>query len=271
MMNSVKSRGLCLALLAFSLQFCLAQAPSGPLNFTFNTASTAVYDLSGGYDLSADLQGVGGTTTPISIGGLFLTHYPSGRLAGVGQIIVYIGSDPVTANYNLSGHVSGGGNQPVRVVFSVRMSGNGQVAGVQTGYSLAVHYNLEVNSASRSMLGTARGRLSLSRLSGGSIRSDNISIPLAEGVDGSWSAQMNILPGSSLNGTANIVLSDGRILPMHLGGNFSSATGLSHIHLLGYNNGQYDARGSNLHMSFLTGAVQLNTLTGRILGQKVIQ
>ena len=271
MMNSVKSRWLSLPLLVLSLQYGLAQAPSGPVNFSFNSASTAVYDLSGIYELDQNIIGTGGTPTPLAITGMPLTHSHSGLLQGSGWIIVTIGDSAVGAFYNASGHVSGGAGNPTRVHLTVRLHGKDVVAGILTGFSMSVSYDLEVDPASMSLLGSARGHASFSKLSGGPITSDSMAVPLPAGVDGTWSAQLEVVALGSLMGTGNIVLSNGRTLPVRLSGSFSGRTGLSKVHLSGYRSGDNDGRSTSLRMNFFTDAPQPAFLSGTMLGQKVIQ
>lgn len=272
MMNSVKSRWLSLPLVVLSFQYGLAQAPSGPVNFAFNTASTAVYDLSSTYTFSQDITGAGGTPVPLTIIDMPLTHSASGLLQGSGFIVVTIGSDSaVAARYKAAGRVSGGGNHPTHVLLNVRLSGNDVVTGVQTRFSIDVHYDLEVDAETLSLIGSARGHASFSNLSGGSINSDNLSVPLPPGVDGTWSAQLDVVSLTSLAGSGNVVLSNGRTLPVRLAGSFSGVTGLSRIHVWGIKTGDNDGRPTNLRMLFATDAAQPDSLNGTILGQKVMQ
>jgi hypothetical protein len=271
MMNSVKSCWLALPLLVLSLQSGLAQAPSGIVNFSFNSSSTAVYDLSGIYELDQDIIGSGGTATPLAITGMPLTHTHSGHLQGSGWITVTIGDSAVAAFYNASGRVSGGAGNPARVHLTVRLHGKDTVAGILTGFSISVSYDLEVDPATMSLLGSARGHASFTKFPGGSVTSDSMAVPLPAGVDGTWSAQLDVVPLGHLVGTGEIVLSNGRILPVRLSGSFSGTTGLSKVHLSGYRSGDNDGRSTSLRMNFFTDAPQPDFLSGTMLGQKVIQ
>jgi hypothetical protein len=250
----------------------VAQAPSGPVNFAFASASTAVYDLSGTYNIDQDIQGAGDTPVPLSLQGLVITHDAAGRLRGSGLIVVTIGSDSAMAAFcAASGQVSGGGNTPTKVTLSVHLTGNDVVSGRTTPFNISLRYDFTVDPAAGALVGSARGSASFSLLSAGRINSDNVSVPLPPGVDGSWSAQLSITPLRKLAGAGAVVLSNGRTVPVNATGAFSANSGESSMRLSGALSGFNDGRGTLLKMTFLTDAVQPDTLSGKILGQKVIQ
>ncbi len=221
-----------------------------------------MYDLSGTYRLDQDIIGAGGTPVPLSLIDLPLTQDRNGRLQGTGMITAIINDTSfVGAAFTASGRVSGGGDRPTRVRLTVRLRG--------TGFNMSVRYDFEVDSASMSLVGTAKGNVSYTKLSG-KINSD-IAVPLPPGVDGLWSVQMDVVPLSRLGGSGNIVLSNGRVLPMKLAGSFSQTTRLSKVQLSGIRVGDNDGRGNSVKLNFFTGAAQPDLVKGTILGQKVLQ
>lgn len=272
MTSSAKLRWLALPLLILSSYCCRAQAPSGPLNLPFASASTAVYDLTGVYHIDQEIVGAGDTPIPLSVLDLALTHDSRGTLRGSGLIVVGVGSDStVAAFYSASGRVRGGGSTPTKVTLSLHLRGNDLVSGRQTAFNISIRYNLQVDAASGALVGTARGNASFPGLSSGRINSDNVSILLPPGVDGSWSAQFSVTPLRRLSGAGAVVLSNGRTLPVKVTGAYSASKAASSLRFTGTQQGFNDGRGTLLKMTLFTDAVQPELLSGRILGQKVAQ
>lgn len=282
MINSVQHRWFLLPLLVLSLHQGWAQAPSGPVSFSFNSQNTAVYDLSNpaGYNLTQTLIGVGGTPITLSIFGMPVTHNSGGRLVGSGECQVALGDDQaVAAHYTVSGHVSGGGNRATRVQFTVRLTGNDVVTGVQTPFNISISYNLQVQvdeeAQTFAMVGTARGAASFTKLGGARIRSDDMFVPLPANVFGNWTAQFEVATLGHLSGSGNLVLSNGRTLPVKLSGGFASGSQLTRLHSTGTTHQDFggpflDGRGSSVQMNFFINAEQPALMHGTILGQKVL-
>ena len=272
MTSSAKLRWLALPLLVLASYCCQAQAPSGPVNLAFASASTAVYDLSGVYRIDQDIVGAGDTPIPLSVIDLALTHDSRGALRGSGLIVVGIGSDSaVAAFYSATGQVHGGGIAPTKVTLFLHLWGNDLLSGRQTTFNISIRYDLQVDAASGALVGTARGNAAFSALSGGRINSDNVSTLLPPGVDGSWSAQFSVTPLRRLSGAGTVVLSNGRTLPVNLSGAYSTRAATSSLRFSGKQVGFQDGRGTLMNMTLSTDAVQPDLLSGRILGQKVVQ
>ncbi len=226
--------------------------------------------MSGGFQVSDQIIGAGGQPIPISFS-VNLTHSSSGGLHGSGTAIVQIGeSDFLAAFCHANGRVSGGGANPVRVFLVVHLSGEGQIAStVDTRFSISVAYNLTFNPEQGDLEGSSSGHATFSNLGGGRIRTiDNISVGLPGGGDGSWEANMNIVPFKRLVGSAQIVLSGGRTVNGVLLGHFNAGSGLSVIHF-GGTNGDH---GSSAVFSTSTSdaGTDVETVHGRILGQRVL-
>lgn len=267
MTNVTRSRSCFIALLAFSCNFCFAQ-PSGSLSFDFDS-STPLIDMTGGFQVSDQILGAGGQPIPISFG-VDLTHSSSGALRGGGTAIVQIGdSDFLAARCRANGRVSGGGPNPIRVFLSVHLTGEGQIATLDTRFSISVAYNLTFNPESGALEGSSRGSAAFSSLGNGRIRSiDSISVGLPGGGDGSWEANMNIIPFNRLIGGAQIVLSGGRTVNAQLAGHFNAGSGISVVRLTGTN----VDRGSSATFSLSTddAGTSVETVRGKILGQRIL-
>jgi hypothetical protein len=254
------------AVVLFSFNLCLGQAPSGTFTLNFNPATTPLIDLAGTFQTSQSIVGAGGAQIPFAFG-VDLTNDASGRLRGAGTAIVQVGDDFVAAAYTANGTVTGGGIRPVQVSLSVRLSGEDIVGGQETKFSVSVRYKLTLNTEAGNLQGTARGSAKFEKLGSGQIRENFITVPLPPGVDGSWSASLTVIPLTKLGGTGTISLPNGRMLQGILSGSFSPFTGVSKIRLVGVN----ESKGINVTFTTTSteGGVQLETVRGRILGQTV--
>jgi len=272
----MKSRLLILALLSVSLRFCSAQAPSGAVNFSFGT-DTPVFDLTGSYGFTQQLNGTGGTPTDLSFG-IALVNDTRGGLTGSGSALVSIGDGsfaPFGANYIARGRVSGGGAKATRVTLTVHLFGSDTVSGVpNVAISGMITYDLTVDPVALALNGTGRGQISLGKLGSSHISSDVGPIPLPQGVDGTWVVQMTIVPLNRLAGSGTIIVGNvvdqnvgtvGRSLPEGLTGTFSASANLAKVKLTGSNN----SRGTSLNLTF-TPDGGIDSANGTILGQKVL-
>jgi hypothetical protein len=266
MTNPTGNRLWFILFFAVSCNFCFAQ-PSGQFTLDFDN-STPLIDMSGDFSVSDQILGAGDQPVPLNFT-VGINHRSNGALrASSTTAILRIGNDFVPAFYHANGRVSGGGNNQVRVFLALKFRGQGTVAGVVTTFNISVAYNLLFNQESGALEGASRGSAKLSRVGGGRIHSDEISVGLPGGGDGSWSIIMNVVPFKHLSGTAQVVLSGGRQLNGNLGGHFFEGSGFS---LLRFTGTTVD-RGSTATFSFITTDedTELETVRGRILGQRVL-
>src|SRR4051794_19317945 len=163
MSNLTGSRLCFIALLTFSCNFCFAQ-PSGEFSIDFDN-STPLIDMTGSFSVNDQIIGAGDQPIPLSFG-VAITHSSSGSLRGIGSAIVQIGDGFVAANYRASGRVSGGGNNPVRVFLSVHLSGEDNLAGVETRFAISVAYNLTFNPEEGDLEGSSSGNATLNQAKG---------------------------------------------------------------------------------------------------------
>src|SRR6266705_7014631 len=99
MICSAKSR-FCFVILLSSLYLCGAQAPSGLIGFSFDSATSRVYDLTGSLSIEQPMIGAGNQETPIAFS-VDVTEDAKGRLSGTGMTILNVGNDFVAANYTV--------------------------------------------------------------------------------------------------------------------------------------------------------------------------
>jgi hypothetical protein len=268
MSNTIKSRFFFVAVLLSFVSFCIADAPSGIVSFSFDNTQAPVWDLSGGLQIEQQMLGAGDVEVPV-VYSVEITHDAKGKLSGSGFTILNVGTSFVAAEYNVTGKTSGGGSKANRAVFTVRLSGDDVIAGVQTKFNMTIRYDLEADAGALSLVGTARGNAKFSELSSGRIESD-VTLALAPGMDGSWTVNMDIVPLKKLGGSASIILSNGRVLPAQLSGSYSSSSGVSKVKLTGVNEG----KGTSVNLKFFNSeeeGIALDSMNGKILGQGVQQ
>ena len=266
MSNLTRNRLWFIPVLALSCNFCYPQ-PSGQFSLDFDN-STPLIDMNGQFSVSDQI--IGAADQPIALNfGVDITHAANGVLHGNGTALVQIGdADFVAAFPRASGRVSGGGGNPVRVFLTVNLRGQGRVAERDTIFNITVAYHLTFNPETGALEGASRGRATFSQLGGGRISSDAISVGLPGGGDGSWSVAMNVIPFKTLSGSAQITLSSGRSVNGALAGRFFEGSEISVLKFTGTN----VDRGSATTFSFsvVEGGDQLETVQGKILGQRVI-
>jgi hypothetical protein len=252
-------------LLFLPLQLLLGQAPSGIVTFSFDNA-TPVWDLSGGLTFNQSLIGAGGQETPISFS-LDLAQDARGKLTSPNSVtLVQVGNDSIAAHYTVVGSVHGGGGRPARASITVVMDGEDFVAGVSTRFKINVHFTLEASTEELAFVGRASGNAVFKGLSSARIKSD-VSVALPGGMDGSWTAQMNIIALRSLGGSALIILSNGKQVPTRLTGSYSARSALANVKLTGINEGL----GTSANLKFISSAegIELQSVRGSVLGQTV--
>lgn len=264
MTNLTRNRLWFIAVLALSCNLCFSQ-PSGQFSINFDN-STPLIDMNGDFNVADQIIGADNQTIPLNFG-VAINHRPNGALVGVGATIVQIGNDFVPAVFHASGRVTGGGDN-LQVFLVVSLKGEGTVAGRDTKFKIGVAYRLKFNSDNGDLEGVSRGSANLSGLGGGRIRSDEISVGLPGGGNGSWSIAMNVIPFNKLSGSAQVQLSGGRTVNGTLNGHFSPGSGISVLRF-GGTDGDH---GSSSTFSFMTtdSGTDLQTVRGKILGQRVL-
>lgn len=244
-------------------QACFAQAPVGQVRFVYRDLGVPVWDVTGGYVFHQEVEAEG-RMLPVVMG-FEVNQDINGKLTGQGVTTVSLGTEVVGGEYTASGRVYNS-KDGTQVSITVRASGMGMVAGVQTDFSIKVNYKLVVNPATGRLEGTAKGSLKYNKIGSGKINSQ-VSAPLVEGMNGGWEIAMEVLPLGKISGSGNVTLSNNRILAGNAKGGYSEKTGLSKVTLTGTG----DAKGYSFKLQFTTaGTVDtLQQLKGKILGQKI--
>jgi len=139
---------------------------------------------------------------------------------------------------------------------------------VETVFNITVAYKLTFNPVSGQLEGASRGHAKFSTLGGGQISSTSISADLPSGGDGSWAITMNVIPFKTLSGSAQITISGGRTVNGTLLGRFFQDTEISVLRFSGTNVDRGAA--GTFSFSVVQGVNEIETLQGKILGQRVI-
>jgi hypothetical protein len=262
-------RSLFIAVLVFAIQSSHAVAPIGAISIPIDPTVAPVYDLNTTVSPSHSIIGSGGALTPMSYD-LPLSMDASGRITSAGgPVVLTVGDSAVASDVKVSGRISGGGGNVTKVNITVKLSGEDIVAGVSTPFKVTITYNLKIDPTTLTLVGTARGNAKFTKLNGGGNIKEDVSIPLPTGIDGSWTAQMDILPLTGLSGTGSFVLSTTRSLSANLSGTYSSKTDVAKVKMTGINEG----KGSSVNIDFTTSDTgsTLQKLRGRVSGQTVKQ
>ncbi len=257
---------LCLfSLIAFTISSALAQAPFGTFSFTPNSP---LIDLSGDFHTSTTING-----GPALDFHLQLTNSPNGRITtnGIDSVtFLQIGDDIVAAQYVAVGKVSGGGLHPTRLSLIVKLTGGGPILGfADTDFTIILRYNMFLNVQDGNFEGSIHGTVHINGLGPGTVRDDAAVVSLPDGIDGSWEADLNIVPFNHLTGTGTISLPNGRSLQGVISGSYSARTGVSKITLKGID----QDKGFSVTFTATQGddGLDLATVRGRVLGQTVFE
>jgi hypothetical protein len=265
MTNLFRNRLWFIAVLALSSNFCFAQ-----LQFSFdftNTTITPLIDMNGVFQVGDQIIGGGGVPVAFNYG-VPITHDSRGVLRGSGGTLVQIGDDVVAAAYRANGRVSGGGNNSIQVFLAVTMRGEDVIGGVLTRFSVSVAYHLTFNPDTASLEGSSRGKVTIARDGTSRIASDDISTGIPSGGDGSWTLNVTAVPLNKMVGSSQIIISGGRPVNAVVSGHFDPDT-VSVARLVGINGDRGSA--STISFTVTDDEVVLETIQGRILGQRVLQ
>ena len=251
--------------LGFAIAFGLSVAsltaapPSGIYTYQFDVDSIALWDVSGDYHLSPDIN----DDIPVNFD-ISVLQDSKGKLYGTGPTTVDIDGETVQGNYTVKGKVLVTAGVS-RATATVKVSGSGMIQGLVRSYSLSETFNLEIDSAGLTAVGTGNGSAKAKGLGSGRI-SEDINALLPEGVDGSWQLDLGVQTTvKKLSGTSTITLSNGRTLNFATGGSYSPTTDFSKVKL----NGTGTSAGSKLNLLGLGDGMGLYQVTGKVLGQTI--
>ncbi len=266
MTTMIRRLGVAVFLLIAS-QVSQAQAPSGNISFTIGGTNSFVYDFSGDYKLTETMLSPGGVGSDLSFG-FSTTEDPRGKVSGFGTTLLMVGGNAVAAQYRVTGNASRGGSKLPHLTLNVQLTGNDTISGTLTSFNISIVYSLDVDPNSGTFFGTARGNARFTKFGSARIRRDIAEMPLPDNLgDGSFAVNVNIVALDTLGGGGNIVLSNGRSLPVTLTGTYSPGSARTRLRLVGKN----EARGVSLNISFLQAADEtiLESVNGRLMGLSV--
>ena len=234
--------------------------PSGPVSFAFNSSTTPVYDLTGSYQLDQQALVPGGAPMNLSLG-FSVQQDATGLLRGSGVTNVLVGTNLVSAQYTVTGGVSGGGGKVTLAKLSILWLVKDPAVAVNGPLTISVQYNLGVSNGF--LNGTARGQAKFGKTGSRTTNSAISAVPLPAGADGSWRVTLNVqTPG----GSGSVVLPNGRSLQTSLASSFSARSGLGLMKLAGVG----ADRGSAVSINYFPATNAVDSLSGKVLGQTVV-
>jgi hypothetical protein len=246
-------------LLGFSTSVAFASAPSGVYTYHFDPTNIALWDVSGTYHLSPEING----DTPVDFD-VTVVQDSQGKLYGAGQTSVDIDGETVVGNYILKGKVTTSGTV-TRVSASVKLTGIGMLQGANRAYSLSETYVLELDSTGLTAAGLGKGSAKAQGLGSGKI-TEEINESLPEEMTGSWKLDLGVDTNvKKLFGNSTLTLSNNRSLDFVTGGSYSSKTDLSKVKLSGIGSGA----GSKFNFVGDGDVMVGHQFTGKVLGQTI--
>ncbi|HLX70151.1 MAG TPA: hypothetical protein VKV04_11050 [Verrucomicrobiae bacterium] len=268
---------LLISAFMFSLSLCRAQT-TVPTTVTagFGTNDgTQIWDLTGDYSVSATVTLKNGITVPLTVD-FHLVQDAVGNLSGVpGDFrIMDLNGNAFAVSYRVTGKVTGSGGA-ARTRFTVRFTGNGQVGSLQTTKISAV---LVVNASPNPEDGQLEP-ITTTKFSAhftGGLESINGTLPdfapaLPLGVDGTWTLNMQLLGGRSLDGSATITTDAGQIISFTVTGPLNSSGAVARLRGSRALIGGATMSGAGASVTIFSDvAFDDFTVNGKVMGQKLL-
>ena len=249
--------GFCALMALGSTSFA---GPTGDYTFSFGLPAKPVWDITGTYTLSPDVNEDTSVVFDVTI-----IQDAQGMVTGSGDTTVEIDGAPSTGHYTVKGKVTNSGGV-AKINATVKLSGSGTVQGLDTTYSLSASYKLEIDPITGTVFGSARGSAKAAGVGSGPIN-DQIEALLPPDMDGSWTLLMDLVPtGNKLGGTSSVKLTgSNRTFNLGVKGTYSEKNGKSSISLTG----SEASKGTSLKVMGTGDALTPLTVKGKILGQVV--
>lgn len=264
-------RWLLVSALFLSLQLCRAN------NITFNFGGTNgapfLWDLSGFYSMTLNIQQPNGLTIPVSLA-FNMSQDAAGRLHGFANDLQSVDIDEnssFTVTYSITGSVTGNG-EFAHARFAVHFVGNGASSGLPNGsFSATLLVNATIDSENLTLDQSPNKPIRfIARLPQTSVHGfDSTStIPLPPGQDGSWSLNLQFDTLSRVVGTA-IVSTPSQSLGFNLSGVFRG--GEFKLKALGSRDvaNTVSGVGSTITIFLSSDLSTIDDLGGRIMGQRL--
>ncbi|HWD94672.1 MAG TPA: hypothetical protein VG938_20250 [Verrucomicrobiae bacterium] len=270
-------RWLLVPILLLSLQFCRAQVVVLPSNISFNLGGsdapdTQLWDLGGNYLLDMMVVNNRGAATEVRVS-FALVQDASGRLSSITEANfgeLDLGDNSFFAVVpRVTGKVTGSGGT-AQVHFTVRMTGNGTLAG-QTVNSLnaSVTVNAETDATTGLLTGSAKFSASFPGFLSVNGRAQDFSTPMPQGANAAWNLSLQLAGLSKLTGTG-IITTSSRPLGLDLSGKLKN--GVANISAHGADNVANTVPGATGLSATMQLADPFDSIffKGKLLGQRFV-
>jgi len=258
----MKTRLFVLVLSLTGLIGSFAAPPLGTFYYDFSATNNPLWDLSGPLELNQQIIGAAGSSTALKVP-ITVDQSIKGRLDGSGFTTVLVDTNPVSAQYRLSGKIYTASSK-TKVKLNVRATGRDVIAGVTNNFRIVLVYQLELDPLTQKLAGTVRGTAKFSALIDGRIHQET-EVTLPASIDGSWVLKLDLNSSAPPGGNAEITLPNGRFLQYSVRGSHSESRDLTRLSLKGFVN----SRGSKLSLLLSTTNAIITDLGGRVFGQKL--
>jgi hypothetical protein len=224
-----------------------------PDDWSYNfTGALAIWDLSGAYSDSA---------SGIKID-YVITQDAGGKLTGTGTASASISGVDLDFSFNVKGTV-GAKNGAAWVKMTLKGKGTAIYEGESVKFSFSESVNAQIDSASRSITGTVKVRVSAKGHSLSEIVPFKVLLPVD--MSGTATLDLNCSPsGKNRLGTSKLTLSNGEIYNFGVKGKYNLKKDESTLTLKG------DAATKKNSLKIKVGSDgTIKTLSGKVLGQKL--
>lgn len=254
MITTFIKRALGLWILVLLPALSYAGAPSGHYENHFDRQH-GVWDLSGTYN----------ETESDASFNYSIVQDDKGKVSGQGTLTGSEDGINVELNSTISGSIRSIGDV-TRTVLKMKLAGTATDGFQVVNVNGKIEFTFDIDKLNDLLIGTAKGKICVK--GEGCLPIDEAAqFDLPEGEDGTWDLVLDIqnVNGKKLTGTAFAELSNGRIVPFVLKGQYHAKTDLTKLSLKG--------GGGNFTIQAHAIASQLvfQTIKGKMLGQTVNQ
>lgn len=233
-----------------------AEVPSGHYENHFGQPGTDIWDLSGtysetNYDNSFDYS---------------IVQDDKGKISGQGiEMFIYDDEYDVTLYSTISGSLKSIGNVTRA---DVKLKGSGTATDGYQAWNVKAKMSdtFYIDKINGLLIGYGKGKI-CAQEEGCAPLYINEELDIPGEADGSWDLVLDIqsVDGKNLTGIASVILSNGRVEPLALKGKYNAKTDLAKLSLKG------SAGKLTIQAHAATGALHIQTVKGKLLGQTVNQ
>ena len=231
-----------------------AELPSGHYVIPFSQ-QYGVWDVTGNYS-DDDVS----TTTSFT-----LVQDDKGKITGSGSTSGTEQGYNIQLNFTVKGAIKAVAGV-TRVDLSTKHTGTATDGGPIYNINGSMKLSFEIEPSSQELRGTAKGNICIKKVGCDSI-DDTHDYDLPASQDGTWNLALNVVPASNnknLTGTATATLSNGRVEPLNLSGQYVSSTDTANLKLKG------SAGLVTLRINAAAGQAAVQMINASLLGQKVV-